>query len=356
MKVSELLLMRLSNQLLHPDQTKSAYEVVRHMGATQAQDYAMTKWAVGIRSGESESIISEAIDSGKILRTHVLRPTWHLVAAEDIYWMLELSAPHLLGPLYSSSKRIGLDMETLSKATTIIEKLLSSHQNMTRDEIMAALDKHHIPVDNLKPSHIMMHAELERLVCNGPMRGKNFTYALVEERFGKPSKFSKEKALEDLSMRYFTSHGPATMADFSWWSGLNVTNSRVAFDLVKDKLESIEIDSQLYWFNGDSMHGSNGKCVHLLPAFDEFLISYKDRTAAIDLLHQPKAFTRNGIFSPVILVNGKAEGVWKRTISKKKVIFDFRPFLKIDEMTMKEIKAAAGKYAHFMGYEAEISL
>ncbi len=156
-------------------------------------------------------------------------------------------------------------------------------------------------------------------------------------------------------MRYFTSHGPATMADFSWWSGLNVTNSRTALDLVKDRLESIEIDSQLYWFNGEAQ-GSNGKSVHLLPAFDEFLISYKDRTAAIDLLHQPKAFTRNGIFSPVILINGKAEGVWKRTISKKKVIFDFRPFLKIDDMMMEDIKAAAVQYAHFMGYETEISL
>jgi winged helix DNA-binding protein len=316
----------------------------------------MAKWAIGIRSGEKESAIDDAINSGKILRTHLLRPTWHFIAAEDIHWMLELTAPQVRIPLNSGLRKLGLDAKMLSKATTIIEKSLSNNQYLTRAEIMLELDKHNIPVDYLKPSHIMMHAELERLVCNGPMRGKQFTYALLEERAGKSAKFSKEKALQSLAMRYFTSHGPATLADFGWWSGLSVTNSRMALDLVKDKLESAGIDNQVYWFNGEILKKSNKKSIHLLPAFDEFLISYKDRTAAIDLSHQPKAFTRNGIFSPVILINGKAEGTWKRTFSKNKLVLEFRPFLKFDEKVMEQIKTEAEKYAGFMGQEPKIRL
>ncbi len=355
MTVSELLQRRLSSQLLQPKRLGTAQDAVRHMGAMQAQDYAMAKWAIGIRSGEDESFISQAIDSGKILRTHVLRPTWHLVAAEDIHWMLELTAPHLLGPLYSSSKKMGLDMALLRKATSIIRKLLSNHQYMTREEIMTALQKHHIPTDGLKPSHIMMHAEVERVVCSGPMRGKNFTYALMEERIGTTPAFAKEEALADLALRYFKSRGPATTADFSWWSGLNVTNSRLAVALIKNKLESVTIDGQVYLFSPES-DPVGLKSLHLLPAFDEFLISYKDRTAAIEVAHQPKAFTRNGLFNPVILINGKAEGVWKRTFNKNKVVFDFQPFQHIDEEKMMEIITAAGRYALFTGYEAEFKL
>ncbi|AWA30540.1 winged helix DNA-binding domain-containing protein [Flavobacterium magnum] len=353
MKASDLLALRLSSQLLQTGHEKNVQEVVRHLGAMQAQDYGMAKWAIGMRSGESEAVVDDAINSGAILRTHLLRPTWHFVAADDIHWMLELTAPQIRVPLLSASARLGLDAKALHKSIIVIEQLLSVHKSMTREEIMQELVKHHVPVDHLKPAHIMMFAEMEQLVCNGPMRGRQFTYMLLQERVGEPTGFTKEKALHDLSLRYFTSHGPATLSDFTWWSGLSVTNARVALESSKQQLESTETGGSVYWYRPQSIMAMN-ETVHLLPAFDEYLISYKDRIAAIDLKHQPKAFTKNGIFNPVILINGKAAGTWKRSFRKSKVVFECTPFAEFNKRAKRLIEIKAEEYAAFIGLDAEI--
>lgn len=312
---------RLVSQKLSEPSSNSPEEIVQHLGAMQAQDYAMAKWAIGSRCDSSEKEIEEAINSAKIIRTHILRPTWHLVSAQDIYWMLDVSGPQVKKIVISSAKKYGYDIQKLDKVNAEIEKILSGNKHLTREEIMQELDIKKGSNQDFLHAAIMMNAELDGLVCNGKMKGKQLTYALLEERVSKPkTKLSKEEGLAKLARKYFESHGPATLLDFSWWSGFPPTICKETINAIKLQLNSIEIDGQIYWFGTNLSYDNNFReSVHFLPAFDEILISYKTREASILHEHQSKAFTNNGIFKPIILENSKAIGTWKRTIKKDHV-------------------------------------
>lgn len=318
MTFQEISHYRLASQKLYKTTTCSPQEIVQHLGAMQAQDYAMAKWAIGSRCDSSEKEIEEAINSAEIIRTHILRPTWHLVAADDIYWMLDLSAPQVKRFTASAGKKYGYDDKKLDEANAQIEKLLSGNNHLTRDEIMKELNIKKSSSEDFLSAAIMMNAELDGLVCNGKMKGKQITYALLEERVSKPkTKLTKEEGLAKLAQRYFESHGPATLLDFSWWSGFPPTTCKLAINAIELQLNSVEIENQTYWYGKDISKDSDFReNVHFLPAFDEILISYKTREASILLEHQSKAFTNNGIFKPIILENGKVIGIWKRTIKK----------------------------------------
>lgn len=309
---------RMVSQKLYKTSPCSPQEIVKHFGAMQAQDYAMAKWAIGCRCDSSEKEIEEAINSAQIIRTHILRPTWHFVSAEDIYWMMELSAPQVKRFTISGAKKFGYDEKKLNQINSSIEKLLAGNNHLTRDEIMQELDIKKTSKEDFLSAAIMMHAELDGLVCNGKMKGKQITYALLEERVPKPkTKLSKEEALEKLALRYFESHGPATLSDFSWWSGFAPTICKKAINAIELQLNQITIDNQIYWFKkkGLELHRFR-ESVLFLPAFDEILISYKTREASFLPEHQSKIFTNNGIFKPIILENGKVIGIWKRTFKK----------------------------------------
>lgn len=309
---------RLVSQKLYETSSNSPEEIVHHLGAMQAQDYAMAKWAIGSRCDATEAAIEELINSAKIIRTHILRPTWHFVSAEDIYWMLELSAPQVKRFTASAAKKYGYDAKKLDQTNAEIEKMLNGNNHLTRDEIMQELNIKKTSSDDFLSAAIMMNAELDGLVCNGKMKGKQITYSLLEERVSKPkTKLSKEEALAKLALRYFESHGPATLIDFSWWSGFPLTTCKLTINAIELQLSSAEIENQIYWFKKDIADETNFReSVHFLPAFDEILISYKTREASILLENQPKTFTNNGIFKPIILENSKVIGTWKRTIKK----------------------------------------
>ena len=310
---------RLVSQKLEKTSQISPQEIVHHMGAMQAQDYAMAKWAIGSRCDATEKEIEEAINSNKIIRTHILRPTWHFVAADDIYWMLDVSGPQVQRIILADTKKHGYDEKEFGKINSEIEKILAGNNHLTRDEIMQELNiKKNSGEYYLSPVLIMMYAELEGLVCNGKMRGKQMTYALLEEKVPKTSaKLTKEEGLAKLAKRYFESHGPATVSDFSWWSGFSATICKTVINSIESELNSVEINNQTYYFGTDYSDENNfPESVHFLPAFDEMLISYKTREASILLEHQSKAFTANGIFKPVILENSKVIGTWKRTTKK----------------------------------------
>lgn len=343
--------LRIAAQHLISSQFTKPAEIVSHLGAMQAQDYGMSKWAVGSRIGSTELEVENAIENGEIIRTHILRPTWHLVAAKDIHWMLELTAPHvkkfIIAPIY---KQYGLNEKDLQGYNTIIQKALSGNKHLTREEIMTELKIKSTEKLDLRPVLIAMNAELDGIICNGRMRGKQITYALLDERVTKSLQLSKEEGLAELAKRYFTSHGPATLQDFSWWSGLSVTNSKLALELIKKDFQSVSLGDQIYWFSRELEDKKLDKdTIHLLPAFDEFLISYKDRTASIPLEHQPKAFSKNGIFYPIIVVNGKVVGLWKRTIKKDTVIIETQFFLPIANSLNGFIVEAAEGYGSYVG-------
>lgn len=309
---------RLVSQKLYKTSSISPQEIVKHMGAIQAQDYSMAKWAIGSRCDATEAAIEEAINSAKIIRTHILRPTWHFVSADDIYWMLDVSAPQVKRFTASAGKKYDYDAKKLDQTNSKIEKLLSGNNHLTREEIMQELGIKKTSNEDFLSAALMMNAELDGLVCNGRMKGKQITYALLEERVPKPkSKLTKEEGLAKLALKYFVSHGPATLHDFSWWSGFPPTICQNAINAIKLQLYSVAIDNQIFWFGNDSSDETNFReSVHFLPAFDEILIAYKTREVSVLQEHQSKTFTNNGIFKPIILENSKVIGMWKRTIKK----------------------------------------
>jgi hypothetical protein len=338
---------RLSNQQTVPSNCLTPTDVVSWMGALQAQDYGMSKWAIGVRlPNATDTAIETAINAGKIIRTHVMRPTWHLVAAADIRWLLELTAPNLdkIGGTYY--RKLGLDAAVLKKSSIFIAQLLRNGNELTREEIKAAFEKQGIAFDGL----LMYNAEIERVVCNGAMRGKQFTYALFDEKVPPSAPISRDEAIARLTKRYFLSHAPATLKDFCWWSGLSVGDARKGLDSIKSDLIAETIGADIYYFSTN--HANIKKIensLHLLPAFDEFLISYKDRTASISLENQPRAFSKNGIFHPIVVWNGQVIGTWKKVLRSKQltIITDlFEPFTHIQAAAFEK---AVEKMKQFYG-------
>jgi hypothetical protein len=350
MTLSDIAHIRLHSQQIAATKISSPKEMVSWMGAMQAQDYQMCKWAIGVRLPNStDKKIEEAIDKGQIIRTHLLRPTWHLVSADDIYWLLELTAPHIKPAMNSNNRLLGLDDKLFAKCNKIIEKALGGSNHLTRDELMAILNKAKISTESYRSIHIMFHAELDGIACNGVRRGKNSTYALLSERVPKKKILPREEALAKLAQRYFSSHCPATLNDFRWWSGLPVKDARNALEMVKKDFISETIGADTYWLtNSFSLPKKENPSVYLLPAFDEFLISYKDRSASFPMKNYNKALTSNGIFRPIIVMNGHVIGTWKRTIKKDTVLIETDFFQPHNKSSKNLIEKAAKTFGIFL--------
>jgi hypothetical protein len=348
---------RLVNQQIAGTPFTRVQEIVGWMGAMQAQDYGMAKWAVGVRlPGSSESLVESAISRGEIIRTHVLRPTWHFVSADDIYWMLTLTAPQIKASLKSRHQQLGLSEDVLAKSNRIIEKALGAGLHLTRDVLLAEFAKENIASDDNRPSHILMLAELDGIVCSGAILSGKHTYALLAERVPNPKHLTREEALASLAKRYFTSHGPATLQDFTWWSGLPAGEARRALEMVRPEFATETVGAHTYWFDGSTpASGKGANLVHLLPAYDEYIISYKDRRDALPAHALARVISSNGIFWPVIVVNGQVVGLWKRTIKRDKVSVMLDMFNPSSIASMDNIEKAALQYGHFLGKEAEIT-
>lgn len=355
MTASAISHQRLINQMVHGNELNSARDLVHWMGAVQAQDYSMAKYAIGVRlKNTTDTIIEEAINEAKIIRTHVLRPTWHFVAAEDIRWMMKLTAENLNSALTSNNKRLGLDEKTFNKTNAIIEKLLRDGKHLTRKEIMAALEKKGIQTDELRASHIMFRAETDLIVCNGTKKDKQFTYALLNERVPSSKSLTKQEALAKLALRYFRSHGPATLQDFTWWSGLSVRDSKNGLESIKPKLVCEKYKEDIYWYSTGQISVSKGSKVVFLPAFDEFLIGYKSRHISLDTEHAPRTFTNNGIFNPVIVHSAKVIGTWKPQ-RKKEILITPNFFEEPTGNQIQLCKKAAKGFGEFMQKQTKLT-
>ena len=355
MNFNNIATARLSSQQIDHTSFNDPKMLVAYMGAMQAQDYEMSKWAVGVRLKETAvSAVQAAIDKGEIIRTHVMRPTWHLVSSDDVYWMLGLTAARIKASMRSRLKELELDEATLKRTRNILAKALAGNKHLTRDEIGALFTKAKIDTSDNRLSHIMLNAELEMLVCSGADNGKKQTYALLEERAPKTKLLSKEESLAELAKRYFTSHGPATLADYIWWSGLSITEAKQGLEMVKSDLSSEVIGDAEYFFDQKRIKAKSKTSIHLLPAFDEFLISYKDRTASLQLKDQTNTISQNGIFYPVIVMNGQVAGLWKRAVKKDKIIIEISFFQKTTKQMKAELENAADGFAGFLGKKKEV--
>jgi hypothetical protein len=348
--LSEISNLRLINQKIEATTFTKANEVVSWMGAIQAQDFAMSKWAIGKRMlGATDEIIETALNDGLIIRTHLLRPTWHLVSTDDIYWMIELTAPRIKSLMKSRDKELGITHELLNKSFGLLEKELSNGINLGREQIAGILNASGIKTNENRLSHILMNAELAGLICSGRRSGNKITFGLLSERVPVRKVFNKDESLAELAKRYFTSHGPASLKDFTWWSGLSVADATKALNLVALDFISLTVGSEKYWLKSEgSNFNGNKNSIHLLPAFDEFLISYRERNASLELVHNRKAISVNGIFYPVIVLNGQVVGTWKRTVQKGKVKIETNFFIAINEKAGILIEKEIGMYTRFL--------
>lgn len=350
MTLSDIAALRLFNQQLIDTGFTDPGALVAWMGAVQAQDFAMAKWALGLRLKKAtDASIEKAVDDGRMIRTHIMRPTWHFVAPEDVRWMMDLTAPHvnkLAGTMY---RQLKLDDSVFSLTNDLIGRLLEDGRELTREEVIAEVNKAGVETDNLRATHIMFRAELDKVICNGARRGKKFTYALFDHKVPAASPVPREEALAALAGRYFASHGPATVQDFAWWSGLSITDSRLGFEAVRAGFETAKIGDREYLFTGVSEVPKVIAKAMLIPAFDELTIGYADRSAAMDDAVARNPESGSGIFKPVVTVKGKVVAAWRRTEKKDLVRIEITPLSKMPDTAEKSLEAAGAAYARFIG-------
>ncbi|MDQ3432245.1 MAG: winged helix DNA-binding domain-containing protein [Actinomycetota bacterium] len=323
---------RLFGQRLAGEPFDTPAAAVRWLGAVQAQEFAEAKWSLAQRSRDcTDTDVEAAIDRGEILRTHVLRPTWHFVASSDVRWLLRLTRPRVHGLNRYWYARFGLDERVLSRGNALLTEALDG-EPLTRRELAERLRSGGIDADGLRLGYLLMHAELEELICSGPRRGKQHTYTLFTRRVPASDKdeLSREQAVAELVLRYFNSHGPATIKDFTSWSSLTVADTKAGLERVHARLDSAEDDSGAVWYAAPEAAAAppSSTGAYLIPMYDETVVAYQD--LRVVLAHQPP---RGGLLDRAIVIDGRTVGSWKRTLNKRAVLVEatlFGPLAKTE--------------------------
>ncbi len=348
----DILGLRLSNQRLSGKPFQRPEEVVKWLGAVQAQDYAAGKWALGLRTRElTDACIEQAFDRGAILRTHVLRPTWHFVLPEDIHWMLALTAPRVKAVMAHNEPRLGLDSALYTRTNDLLAKALQGGNQLTRQELASVLRRAGIRLDDtLRLGHMMMRAELDAVICSGARRGKQHTYALLDEQAPHARILAREEALAELARRYFTSRGPATLNDFAWWSGLTVADGSRGVDMNASLLSRRVVEGRTYWFAESPAAKIDSPFARLLPNYDEYIVGYTDRSAIFDLARARELDPRGIVFFlHTILIDGRIVGVWKRTFQKEGVLITTKTLDGLSEAESQALAGAIRRFGEFLG-------
>src|SRR6266849_3255479 len=311
---------RLRAQRLTGKPLASPVDVVRWLGAVQSQDYAGAKWALARRSrAATDAALDRLFDDGAILRTHVLRPTWHFVVPEDVRWLLDLTGPRIRAGVAGRYRDLELDDRVVTRALAAFAAALRDGRHLTRVELGEVLRAARISPAGQRLPHLIMRAELEGLIVSGPRRGKQFTYALLEERVPKARTLDRKEAAAELALRYFRSHGPAQVQDFVWWSGLTMADARAGIADAGAALERQAIDGKDYWSGAGPVPSRKAATIaHLLPNFDEYTVGYRDRSALThaDRRFEPGFFSFGSILSNIVIVDGLVRGAWRRTLAR----------------------------------------
>ncbi len=356
---SDLISRRLRNQHLTRPGRREPAQVVASLGAMQAQDFPAATWGIALRAAScSSESVEEAFNAGAILRTHVLRPTWHFVAAGDIKWILELSAPRVHAANAYYYRQCGLDAKLLARSCAMMSRVLEGGQFQTRAELAVALKRAKILADGLKLAYIMMHAELDGVITSGPRRGKQFTYGLLSDRAPHARSRDRADALAELTTRYFTSHGPATVRDFVWWSGLTVKDAQAGIEAARSKLHQERLDGRVYWSGtAPGAAAVRGCTALLLPNYDEYLIAYKDRGAVVDSARAANIVARsNGAFPHHLVIDGRLAGSWTRTLKGNSVLIEVAPYKPLTPAQSRAVMSAADCFGEFLGLPASLAI
>lgn len=342
---------RLLNQHLACPSFETPKEAVTWFGAVQAQDYPAALWGIGQRmKSATEATVAQAMADGAIIRTHTMRGTWHFIAPEDLRWFLALTGKRQAAKYAHYFRQLGLDDDALNRGKEALIRALEGGKSLTRKELDVALDAAGLSVPNLGSTFVLMHGESEGIIASGARRSKQFTYRLVDEFVPPTPALERDEALAKMVARYFTSHGPATLKDFVWWTGLTVADAKVGLALAQSQLEQEMIEGNLYWFSpAQSEAGIPSPSVHLLPAFDEYTVAYKDRSALQHPLHMEKTRDPFVNLGPVIVVEGRVVGTWRRTLGKGSVAVSLNPFGTLTEAENEALMAEVQRYGDFLG-------
>lgn len=356
MNSTTIPLQRLQQQGLLTISHHHPAEAVGWLGAVQAQDYAGAKWAIGQRlQGGNDGVVEGAYNRGEILRTHLLRPTWHFVTPADIRWMLQLTAPRVQALNKPYYRQVGLNEELLARSNTVIANALKDGRQLTREALAEHLNRAGIETKgSLRYPYMLMHAELEGLICSGARQGNHHTYALLEERVAPAPSLTRDEALAALTQRYFTSRGPATLKDYGRWSGLTLADAKAGIELLKPHIYQETIAGQIYWYcNPTPIAEADSPVAHWLPNYDEYLYGYTDGISAIQGQALEEAFDRH--FTNGIVVNGKIVGVWRKTVKTRTLILEAKRIAPLTALEEEAVIAAAHRYGDFLGLSVQLA-
>jgi hypothetical protein len=349
---------RLRTQGLAGARFDKPEDVVAWFGAMQSQEYALAKWSIGQRCRRmTEAGVDAAIAAGTILRTHVLRPTWHFVLPTDIRWMQQLTAPRVRAMIASYDRELELDDAFVARCSKVIAAALEGGRHLTRVEVSKALGHAGLDLTGRRIGHVMMYAELNALVCSGVPKGKQQTYALVDERVPGTAPLDRDEALAELAKRYFASHGPATAKDFRWWSSLTSADAKRGIEAAAKTLERTDVNARTYWLADPGTISRKGRApaAHLLQCYDECIISYSESRELMfaDARAMPSAVS--GTLSPhSILLRGRFAGFWRRVVKANSVSVELRRFRRLARSEEQAVEDAVARYGKFVGMPARV--
>ena len=342
--------LRLSAQgIVAHDKPDDPATTVRRLLCVQAQDFAGAKWAVGLRTaGSTDASIEASLAAGEIVRSWPMRGTLHFVPPEDLGWILSLTAERIVRSTAGRQRELELTEGEFARAREVALEHLSGHRELTRDELLERFVAAGIPTTGQRGVHILQRLCLDRVTVFGPPRPRKQTFVLLDEWVRSPRVLDREEALGEFALRYFSSHGPATVRDFAWWSSLTLTDARVGLAVARDLLDELQVDDTSYFLPRDTVAAPSA--VLALPGFDEYLLGYQDRSAPLTADHAKLVVPGgNGLFLPTIVVDGEVVGTWRRTITRGGVAVEPRPFESLSVRARARFDASAARYARFSG-------
>jgi hypothetical protein len=347
---------RLQNQRIAGSSFTSAQDAVAWLGAVQSQEFWAAKWALGLRTnGLTEADVEREFSDGHIVRTHILRPTWHFVAAADLRWMLSISGPRVQATTSYYYRKHGMTAALLARSQKVFARALEGGVALTRTELGHGLARARVALfDNLL-AHLVMHAELEGLICSGPRRGKQFTYMLLDDRVPPAKRPAREQALAELARRYFTSHGPAKIQDFVWWSGMTVRDAKIALEALAGAIVAETFEGETYWMAPSSLPARRAAdTVDLLPIYDEYLIAYRDRRAIAEPMPADHGI-QHDIFAHYLMIDGKVAGSWRKREVGETIDIAVKPYRALSRPQLRAARGIADRLASFTGREVRIA-
>jgi winged helix DNA-binding protein len=355
--VGRIVRQRMHNVRVSGDAFDSPTEVVRWLGAVQSQDYGPAKWSIAQRMTEvDDGALDRAFDDGDFLRTHVLRPTWHFVLPEDIRWLLALTGPRVHALNAYAYRRVGLDDDTRRKSGRLLARTLRGGEQRTRKELKVVLERAGIATEGFGLAYILINAELEGIICSGARRGKQHTYALLDERVPPAESMPRDEALGELIRRYFTSHGPATAKDLRWWSSLTLSDITRGVEIAGSQLTHEVIDGVGYWSGTTTSFDEEvSPTVHLLQAYDEYIVGYTESKFVLD----PSGGARSlppgrPMFNHAVILDGRVAGHWKRTLTKGSVAIEAALYEPFDGAATRALQAEADAHGRFLDRSATV--